>query len=87
MGKKRKIVDATRRGKKLKRFVNHAKAVMGAYGVSEKSKLGIMLAGAMMTTEYQHNDDPVIYIAILRADLNEITRFVTDCETQLGKFL
>ena len=75
------ITDAKNRAEKLSELIDHIESVLTAQDAKEKTTKGRRIINIILSTEFRHNNDPVIWMAALR-DLDEMREFINDCKKQ-----
>lgn len=79
------INDAKNRSEKLQLLVREYKETIESLAIKNGSKKADLVLRGMLVNEYRHNPDPVIWIAAIRNDVTEITKFISDCKIQENK--
>lgn len=79
------IVNASYRMKRMQGIVKTIKDLYEAWDIKNpKTKQAKMVAHAVLATEYNHETDPVLYVAVLRGqDITELENFIELCQKQI----
>jgi hypothetical protein len=76
------IVNKEVRQSTITNYLNDIENLWDSYACKEGSKKAKMLMHSYLCGVYRHDQDPVVWIAVLRGSADELRNFIASCEAQ-----
>lgn len=78
------IVNAKERSEYLTSIVDHVNGILNTYNTKRTHKIGRTVIQTALTMAYTIKPDTVLWVAALRGELEEVEKFIEQCNQQLA---